>query len=34
MGMDRFNTIYVRDVARVSQKVRKANAFRVGDRNI
>ncbi len=34
MGMDRFNTIYVRDVARVSEKVRKANAFRVGDRLI
>ncbi|MGM4891463.1 FkbM family methyltransferase [Tardiphaga sp. 839_C3_N1_4] len=34
MGMDKFNTIYVRDVARVSEKVRKANAFRVGDRLI
>jgi FkbM family methyltransferase len=33
-GMDKFNTIYVRDVAGVSAKVRKANAFRVGDRLI
>jgi hypothetical protein len=27
MGMDKSNTIYVRDVARVSEKVTHANAF-------